>query len=77
MLYYKHMIQKYDFTEDAIQAIRSHFQARKEARALPRRVKLHKELMGLLPNGDLLYKFTWAGETVKMTVKRYSAEVEF
>jgi len=67
----------YSFTEDAIQAIREHFQARKEARALPQRIKLHKELMGLLPNGNLLYKFVWAGETVKMTVKKYTTEVEF
>ena len=69
--------KSYPFTEDALKAIRQHFQERKEARGLKVRITLRKQALGLLPNGDLLYKFVWAGETVKMTVKTYTTEVEF
>jgi hypothetical protein len=72
------MIKKYDWLEDAVQAIREHFKSRNAARAQQgKRVYLRKRFKDLLPNGNMVYTYTYGGETVTLTKEAYCYKVSF
>lgn len=70
-------MKSYSFTDDALQAIREHFQARYEAKAISKRVSLRQTAYDLLPDGTIVKKYACGGETITMRIKTYYVEVEF
>jgi len=71
------MTKTYTWTEDAEKAIREHFQNRNAARAIKSRVYLKKRFQKTQENGDMVYTFTYKGETATMTRQAYSVKVDF
>ena len=66
----------YLYTSEAIQAIREHFQNRNKARAIKSRVTLRKKFLDFA-DGNMIYTYTYNGETIKMSKGVSDTTVEF
>ena len=66
----------YEWLSEAEAAIRNHFQARDEARALKvKRMVIKKQFINILPNGNMIWTYAHKGETVTLTQRTYDYQM--
>jgi hypothetical protein len=72
------MIKTYSWEKEAIEGIRTHFRNRNAARSRQgKRVVLRKRFADLRPDGDMVYTYTYGGETVTMISGAYNVTVDY
>lgn len=70
------MKKKFDWMDEAKDAIRQYFNDRNAARGRQgKRVVLREKFQELKMNGDMVYTYTYGGETVSLVKGAYSCEI--